>query len=128
MSSKQYKLVAIVSHCAVLAQMVEDDETDEKVPSFFGAFMLTKDGQPAMSFAECECMIRVSQNFKRLDNSVVWFCNGYSQAVHECRSSVLPQNSIHHQIIKAENVEELDWNSEELMRLRAWPRQPEFAK
>jgi len=123
---KHYKLVATNGHCAILAQIVGTEPTGEEIPSFFAAFMLTKDCKPAISFAECDCMVRVSKDVK-YDDSLIGFCMGYSQAAQERRGGMSPQDWTHKQTIYAQNVEELRWDSDELKRLRAWPKRPEDA-
>lgn len=123
---KHYKLVATNGHCAILAQIVGTEPTGEEIPTFFAAFMLTKDCKPAISFAECDCMVRVTKDCK-YDDLLLGFCKGYSQAAQERRGGMSPQNWTHKQTINAENVEELHWSSDELKRLRAWPKRPEDA-
>jgi hypothetical protein len=120
---KHYKLVGIHGHCAVLAQILGTDPTGEDIPTFFAAFMITKDGKNAVSFAECSCMVRITRNCK-YDDSLIGFCKGYSQATQERRGGVSPQDWFHQQTIEAVNVEELRWDSQELRRLRAYPKNP----
>jgi len=121
---KHYKLVATNGHCAILAQIIGTEPTGEEIPTFFAAFMLTKDCKPAISFAECDCMVRVSKDVK-YDDSLIGFCKGYSQAAQERRGGMSPQDWTHKQTIDAKDVEELAFNSPEQRRLRAWPMRPE---
>lgn len=123
---KHYKLVGISGHCAILAQILGTEPTGEEIPTFFAAFMLTKGCKPAISFAECDCMVRITRDCK-YDDSLVGFCKGYSQAAQERRGGMSPQDWTHKQTINAENVEELHWDSDELKRLKAWPMRPEDA-
>lgn len=122
---KHYKLVGINGHCAILAQIIGTEPTGEDVPTFFAACMLTKDGKLAVSFVECDCMVRISKDCK-FDDSLIGFCMGYSQAAQE-RRGMSPQDWTHKQTIYAANVEELHWSSDELKRLKAWPKRPEDA-
>jgi len=116
-ASKHYKLVGIHGFCAILAQIIGTDPTGEDIPSFFACMMLSKESRTTASFANCECMVRVTKDCK-FDDSLIGFCKGYSQAHSERNCGVSPQNWTHKQTIYAENVEQLPFDSEELKRLR----------
>jgi hypothetical protein len=121
---KNYKLVGIVGHCLILAQILgEDPNTGEELPSFFAAYMLTEKGKPACSLAEAAAIQRVSR-YKNSYSELIEFCNGFNAAAQMWRG-VRPEDWKYKGTIDPKDVQEYQWNHPELKRLRAWPNKPE---
>lgn len=114
-----FKQVGIVGHCLILSQAIGDDPiTGEEIPSFFAAFMLTKDGKPGCSLAEAADVVRISRN-RNTCADLIGFCQGYSAAIqHHGRSGLATgwefKGPIDPATITVPTVQERD-------RLRAWP-------
>lgn len=111
-----FKYVATVGHCVILAQIIGTEHDGTEVPSFFAAYMITKDGKPSCSTAEAAFYQRIIKN-RNTVAELVPFCQGYSLAAQERRSQAVwyfQGGSIEPDHIETPPQAEID-------RLRAWP-------
>ena len=117
---KPFIQVALVDHCVILAQIIGELVDGTEVPSFFAAFMITKEGRPGCSLAETSDLQRISKNHSSWD-SLIGFCRGYSAAIQEGKRSVMPHQWRFKGTIDPKDVEEP--SREKRDALRNWAKQ-----
>lgn len=120
--AKPFIFVGLVGHCVILAEIQGiDDFSNEEIPSFFAAFMQTKDGKPGCCLGETATLHRITHN-RNVFSDVVPFCQGYNLAVQERRNCLIPGESLAWAFKREFSPDKVEIVSNERMAiLRAWP-------